>query len=221
MTMSRWPALILELKRVRRQGWLDRGVEPLDVESVADHSWAVAVLAWLLAAEDPALDRDKVLRLALIHDLAEAITGDLTPYGESDGTATFLNQRHVRTDADARAKHEAEQAAIDQLAALLPDGAAAELRALWAEYAARETPEARFVKEVDRLETYLQSLRYLEANPELPMDSFRLEVDLDLTHPSLIRLRDAASRVDGEGLREDVGTIPRRSNDKRRKTRDQ
>jgi putative hydrolase of HD superfamily len=205
MPVNQWLEWVLALKEVTRTCWLDRGVPPINVESVADHSWSVAFLAWLLAAEDAGLDRDRVLCLALIHDLAEAITGDLTPYGILHGEApdpAFLNQRHVRTEDDARAKQEAERAAIDQLAALLPARTAAELRALWAEYAARESPEARFVKEVDRLETYLQSRRYLEANPELPMDSFRLEVELELTHPALIRLRDAAGRVEGDGRRE-------------------
>lgn len=187
--------LAMGLKAVARTGWLDRGVPPIEVESVADHSWSVALLAWLLAADDPALDRDRVLRLALVHDLAETITGDLTPYGTLRGAAPgtdFLNQRHERTEEDAHAKHEAERTAIDRLAELLPERSAAELRALWAEYAARETPEAHFVKDVDRLETYLQSRRYLEANPALPMDSFRLEVEAELTHPALIQLRDAA-----------------------------
>jgi putative hydrolase of HD superfamily len=195
--LAQFAHLAMGLKEVARTGWLDRGVEPAAAESVADHSWSVALLAWLLAAEDAGLDRDRVLRLALIHDLAETITGDLTPYGELHGEApdsAFLNLRHTHTPESALAKHEAEQVAIDQLAALLPDGAAGELRAIWAEYAARESPEARFVKEIDRLETWLQSRRYLEGNPDLPMDSFRLEVELELTHPALIRLRDAAVR---------------------------
>jgi putative hydrolase of HD superfamily len=192
--LAQFARLAMGLKEVARTGWLDRGIDLAAAESVADHSWSVTMLAWLLAADDAELDRERVLRLALIHDLAETITGDVTPYGDSDGSAAFLNQRHAHTPESARAKHEAEQAAIDQLAALLPAGAATELRALWAEYAARETPEARFVKEVDRLETFLQSRRYLATTPELPVDSFRLEVELELTHPALIRLRDAAVR---------------------------
>src|SRR5262245_57028480 len=72
------------LKATPRTGWIDRGVPVGEAESVADHSFRVALLAWLAAhlaaADDPALDVDRVLALALIHDLAEALTGDLTPY---------------------------------------------------------------------------------------------------------------------------------------------
>ena len=148
--------LAMALKEIGRTGWLDRGVDPLAAESVADHSWSVALLAWLLAADDPSLDRDRVLKIALLHDLAETITGDLTPYEVGDETPAFFNQRHERSPDAARAKQEAEAAAIDQLANLLPEGTAGELRALWAEYSERESPEARFVKVVDRLEPDLQ-----------------------------------------------------------------
>jgi len=185
--------LAMALKGVRRTGWLDRGVDPAMVESVADHSWSVALLAWMLAAGDASLDADKVLRMALVHDLAEAITGDLTPYDGNDTSErdwAFLNQRHERSPEMAHARHEAEEVAIDRFASALPVNAAAELRELWAEYDARTSAEARFVKEVDRLEAFLQSLRYLSTNPGLPVDSFRREVEAELTHPTLIRLRN-------------------------------
>lgn len=186
----------MALKGVRRTGWLDRGVDPAIVESVADHSWSVALLAWLLAAGDASLDADKVLRMALVHDLAEAITGDLTPYDGNDTSErdwAFLNQRHERSPEMARARHEAEEAAIARIASSLPDMAAAELRGLWAEYDSRVSREACFVKEVDRLEAFLQSLRYLSTNPGLPVDSFRRDVEAELTHPALIRLRGEAA----------------------------
>ena len=74
----------MKLKSVPRTGWLDRGRRSLRVESVADHSFGVALLAWGCAlqrhAEGVAIDPERVLKLAVIHDLAEAETGDLPPY---------------------------------------------------------------------------------------------------------------------------------------------
>src|SRR5688500_16712316 len=76
--------LIKALKLTPRTGWIDRGVKPLLAESVADHSLGVALLAWVAAierhAEGATLDPQRVLTLALLHDLAEAETGDWPPY---------------------------------------------------------------------------------------------------------------------------------------------
>ena len=68
------------LKQLYRKGWLERGLAPERCESVAEHSFAVALLALLLAdACHPALDRDRLLRMALLHDFGEIHAGDLTP----------------------------------------------------------------------------------------------------------------------------------------------
>ncbi len=72
------------LKALPRTGWSDRGVNAVIVESVADHSLAVAILAWATALErvrdGEDLDPQRVLLLALIHDLAESEVGDVPPY---------------------------------------------------------------------------------------------------------------------------------------------
>jgi len=191
------------LKRLPRTGWLDRGVPPTETESVADHSFRVVLIAWLMADEQPELDRDRVLKLALVHDLAEAITGDLTPY-ETDHLHSidrnrndFLNQRHVASPERSAHKKIAENAAFMQLTDSLTESLKVELRELWQEMVAKTTPESQFVKEVDRIEAYLQSTEYLQNDPELPMDSFRLEVEETLTTPSAIALRAAIQTNSG------------------------
>src|SRR5829696_4899937 len=65
------------LKQVRRKGWVDRGVP--DAESVADHSYRVALLAWALARAR-GLDAERAMLIGLVHDLAEAEVGDETPF---------------------------------------------------------------------------------------------------------------------------------------------
>ena len=196
------------LKTVPRTGWLDRGVPAAQAESVADHSFRVALLAWLAAQaagnHGPALDADRVLKLALVHDLAEAMTGDLTPYDPTAVPAAadpaarrdFLERRQVRDPARAAAKRAAEAAAFADLLADLPPPLTAELNQLWAELEAGETAEARFVKQADKLETYLQSREYIAADPTRPMASFAVEVAEVIGHPTLVGLRDAIQSLD-------------------------
>lgn len=202
--LTRFLHRIGRLKSTPRTGWLDRGVPPESTESVADHSFRMALLAWLAALESgETLDPERVLKLALIHDLAEAVTGDPPPYGANaipadDGSGArreFLQQRHVRSPEEAARKRQAEQSAMTELLADLSPGLAAELGSLWAEYEAQETPEARFVKQADRLETYLQSREYLEDDPGRPMASFQSEVANTISDPGLRRLRDAIAAL--------------------------
>jgi putative hydrolase of HD superfamily len=202
--LTRFLQRIGRLKFTPRTGWLDRGVPTASTESVADHSFRMALLAWLAALDSGAtLDSDRVLKLALIHDLAEAVTGDPTPYAATavpteDGSGarrTFLQQWHVRSPEEAARKRQAEAAAMAGLVTDLSPGPAAELSSLWAEYAAQATPEARFVKQADRLETYLQSREYLEDDPERPMASFTTEVGDTIVDPGLRQLRDAIAAI--------------------------
>ena len=196
-----------QLKFTKRTGWLDRGVPPDDGESVADHSWRTCLLAWLVASNDPGLDADRVLKLALLHDLAEAVTGDLPPYdpaqipdgGDLAARRDFLERRHVRDAARHAAKRAAEAAAMAELLAHLPPVLAEQLVALWAELEEGITAEVRFVKQADKLETYLQSREYLEAEPNRPMTSFAAEVAESIVDPELAALRNAIATLSLEG----------------------
>lgn len=193
--------LALRLKHVRRQGWLDRGV--YNPESAADHSWGVALLAWTLAAGRPELNRERVLLLALLHDLPEALAGDATPFDqqrEPDGTldATHFTQEPTYSAEAAAEKHASEVAAMNTLLAGLAPSLADEVRAAWEEYEAAATPEARFVKQIDKLETLLQAELYRAAQPELVIESFRRGAHRDITDPELAALLDALTKdVDG------------------------
>jgi putative hydrolase of HD superfamily len=188
------------LKRTPRTGWVDRGVPPADVESVADHTLLTALIAWITATDDPALDADRVLKLALIHDMAEAIVGDHPPYephevpprDDIDGLRAFFSVRHLRTADNAARKRQAEDDAAAALIALMPDAIAGEISGLWQEYEAQSTPEARFVKQVDRLEAFLQSRTYAAADPDLPLWGFSDMAAKEIDHPALTAIRDAA-----------------------------
>lgn len=132
-----------QLKQLYRQGWLRAGLPRERCESVAEHSYGMALLCLFLAdAYFPQADASKVVRIALLHDLGEAYAGDITPH-----------------DAVSREeKRERERRAVERILGKLPRGA--EYLALWEEYENGTSFEARLVRQVDRLEMGLQATIY-------------------------------------------------------------
>ena len=180
--------LALQLKYLRRQGWIDRRVQ--HPESDADHSWGVGLLSWLLAADQPHLNRDRVLLLGIVHDLPEAQAGDATPFDSlraDNGRIPMTHlQRMPEWTAEARAaKERREREALERMVTVLPQALAHEVRAAWEEYEAGETAEAQFVQQVDKLETLLQAEAYHAQQPEITIESFRLGSARDVTHPGV------------------------------------
>jgi putative hydrolase of HD superfamily len=189
---------LANLKETPRTGWLDRGIPTDEVESVADHTMMTALIAWVLALDDPSLDADRVLKLAIVHDLAEAIVGDRPPYephelptGDPEALRAFFSVRHLRTPQNRATKQRDEAEAAAMLTGLMADAAADAVSALWQEYEERSTPEARFVKDVDTLEAFLQSRAYLRSHPEAPLWGFTDMARNEIDHPILQAIRDA------------------------------
>ena len=155
---------LMRLKRLYRQGWLKRGVPTRICESVAEHSFGTALLGLLLTAgpsvQTPAtpampagsssptcttgqkLDPVKVVLLALIHEMGESYAGDITPV---DGVSKEEKRR-------------LERAAIERSLDGLPD--AAWFLAQWEDFELGSSAEARFVRELDRLEMGLEAALY-------------------------------------------------------------
>ena len=86
---------ILHLKQVFRKGWLERGLPPARCESVAEHSYGNAMLCLLLAQQQPDLNVEKILRMALIHDLGEVYVGDLTPTDAVDPKKKYAMEKQA------------------------------------------------------------------------------------------------------------------------------
>ena len=197
---SDWEALLDllgyagELKRLARSGWQHIGVpEP---ESVADHSYRVALLTLLLAQGDPRIDLTRVLILALVHDLPESIAGDLTPFDQAltdeavDREALFRSRPAYSEEAE-RAKHAAEAAALRRLTGGLSEPLGRLIQDAWEEYEADVTPEARLVHQLDKLEALLQAFEYRETHPGLPIASFEIGTVDAVANPRLRRLLEA------------------------------
>ena len=107
-------------------------------ESVAEHSWRIALMAMLIRPEFPEADMDKVIRMCLIHDLGEAFTGDIPTFD--------------KTQADT----EKEDAIFDRWVQTLPEAAKEEFSALLTEMNALETQEAKISKALDKMEAVIQ-----------------------------------------------------------------
>ena len=127
-------------------------------ESVAEHSWRVSLMAFLLRQEFPEMDIDKVIRMCLIHDLGECFTGDIP---------TFL-----KTDQD----RETEDSLLGRWVRSLPEGVSEEMSALFEEMDAKQTPEAKLYKALDKLEALIQ-------HNESPIDTWsENEYELNKTY---------------------------------------
>ena len=155
------------LKDERRTGWQLRGIER--PESVAAHSWGVAFLCLVFAdrmAEEFAergesLDVDRAIRLAIVHDLPEAETGDYPTRADPDAETIPPELKATR-----------EQAAIDRFAETLDRGQT--IAEAWERYEARDDPAAVFVKEMDLIDMCLQAL-YYEADGRYDPEEFEGE----------------------------------------------
>ena len=163
------------LKTLYRQGWLRAGVPREQCESVAEHSLGVAVLSWAVAeAYFPALDRTKLLYLSLFHDFGEIYAGDIVP-----GRMSLAE------------KHQLELDAVHRVFDGVPGANLA--IAAWQEFEDLSTPEARLVKEIDRLEMGVQAAVYERAfSLDLTdfFDSTQKAVQTPALQPLLAALQD-------------------------------
>lgn len=124
------------LKTQTRSGWTSTG----QAESVAEHTWRLCLMAMLLYGSTPGIDLDRLLRMCLIHDLGEAIGGDVPAPAQRAGSS----------------KAGQERADLVELTASLPPALRNEILELWDEYESAASPEARLAKGLDKLETILQ-----------------------------------------------------------------
>lgn len=143
-----------KLKCNTRHSWTSSGRH----ESVAEHSWRLALMAYLLRDEFPEADISKVIVMGLVHDLGEAVTGDIPAF--------------VKTKQDEAV----EAGAVEGLLSELPHPCREELGVLFAEMEERSTVEAKLYKALDKLEALIQH-NEADLSTWLP-----LEYDLQMTY---------------------------------------
>jgi 5'-deoxynucleotidase YfbR-like HD superfamily hydrolase len=157
------------LKDTERSGWTSSGRR----DTVAGHTWRLCLMALTLHPSFPETDLARLLAICILHDLGEAIHGDVpAPEQQERGN-----------------KSAAERADLVEFLQPLPESERAAFTALWDEYEAASTPEARLAKGLDKLETILQHNQ--GANPDRFDYDFNLEYGRKYTdaHPLLAELR--------------------------------
>jgi putative hydrolases of HD superfamily len=132
---------VLQLKCVKRAGWISK-VSVHNPESVADHTYSMCAIGMVLS-DLLELDTERVLKMAILHDLAESIIGDYMP-GEITKKRKLLQERN----------------AMNSILCCLPYGIRLNYKKIWQEYILNKTDVARFVHRVDKLEMALQARQY-------------------------------------------------------------
>ena len=176
------------IKTTTRSAWTSSGRE----ESVAEHTWRLCLMALVLAPRFPGVDIGRLMKICVIHDLGEAIGGDV-PAPEQ-----------VRRAEAGIAAGKAADERRDLLTLLepLPLPVRDEITALWDEYEAAQTPEARLAKALDKLETILQHTQ--GRNP--PGFDYRFNLSYGRQHtqapPVIAVLREVLDRETEQRARE-------------------
>jgi len=160
------------LKNLYRQGWLKENIPEHKCESVADHSFGVAILSMILCEEYfPELDISKVMKLALIHEVGEILAGDITPHDK----------------ITKEKKYEMEREAIVKIFEGFPTPK--KYLSLWEEFEENKTSEAKFVKQIDKLEMVLQASVY-ERETKKDLNCFYESVKDQLKEPKVKQILD-------------------------------
>ncbi len=147
-------------------------------ESVAEHTWRLCLMAVLLRGEFSDVDFSRLVRICIVHDLGEAVGGDIPAVAQAAAAPKAVQERRD----------------LQTLLGPLPEPQRAELLSLWDEYEAAASPEARVAKALDKLETILQHNQ--GRNPP----GFDYEFNLwygqryTMGHPLIVAFRDALDR---------------------------
>ena len=160
----------VNLKKIPRQGWVDK-LSIHTPESVADHSYSVAVMSMILS-DLGHYDSEKVIKMALLHDLAESKTGDYTP------------------DKIAKSeKQKIENEAFEEILSALPESLEREYRKIWQEYVENNSEESKLIHQLDKLEMVLQAKIYeAEGHSKAKLDTFLESAESEITNPKLKEL---------------------------------
>ncbi|CAJ0935855.1 unnamed protein product, partial [Mesorhabditis belari] len=130
------------LKHLKRTGWVKNNID--EPETVASHMYRMAVLAMALDGQIPGIDASRCVRMALVHDIGEAIVGDITPHcGISEEN-----------------KHALEAKAMQQIATFVPEDVGTDWVTLWREYEQQSTEEAKVVYHLDKFDMIAQAFDY-------------------------------------------------------------
>ena len=158
------------LKKIPRQGWIDK-LSIVNPESVADHTFSMAIMGMIFSDLEN-YNTEKILKIILLHDLAESITGDMTPEQISKEEKTVL-----------------ENNVIKKILNDLPLTLQKQYSVLWEEYQSNTSKEAKIVHQLDRLEMTLQAKIYSnEGHSKEKLNSFFNSARNEIKDPKVLEL---------------------------------
>ncbi|HET8720329.1 MAG TPA: HD domain-containing protein [Candidatus Nitrosotenuis sp.] len=161
---------VVKLKTIQRQGWKDK-LALKNPESVADHCYSMSLMV-LVVSEIKNLDTLKMVKMALIHDLAETITGDITP-------EMFTKSKKERL----------ENSAMKKILKQIPSSIRLDFSNLWNEYQKNSTKEARLLHQIDKLEMAVQASVYNKKGiPKTSLKPFLKSAEIDVKDPDLKKI---------------------------------
>ncbi len=195
MDLASFLEKVNRLKEIRRSGWVERGVK--EAETVAEHSFTMSLIALVLGLKRKDIDLDRLLKMILVHDLPEAVTGDLI-------AKEYWNGGHMPKGDIYRLEQKEMKRISEELG--LP-----ELLELWEEFEEGKTKEARLARSIDKFEMIHQALEYKKTgNYKKGIDGFWDEKNLSyLKDPELLALAKELIKVAGSKSEKGGNSSPR------------
>ena len=182
-----------KLKRVKRAGWVLRNVD--NPESISDHTYRLALMTWILSPKN--LNLKKMLIMSLIHDLCEVYSGDTTPYDDlvEKGGKKVTEKWPRRTskerlDFSAR-KFKKEYEGWQKIIKYLPADLKSKLELLWLDYTQSKSKEAKFIRQIEKVENLLQAISYSKKHKNIALRPFWIEISESVYDPKIIKLVNA------------------------------
>ena len=158
------------LKKIPRQGWIDK-LSVNNPESVADHVFSMAIMGMIFSDLENQ-DTEKILKMILLHDLAESVIGDMTPDQISKEEKIVIENKTMKN-----------------ILKNLPSSIQKQYNFLWEEYQSNNSKEAKIVHQLDKLEMALQAKIYFnEGYPEEKLTSFFNSSKSEIYDPKLLEL---------------------------------
>lgn len=187
-----------KLKKMPRRGWVIRDIK--NPESIAEHTFRVAIMAWILGdRKKKNFNMEKLIKMALIHDLCEVYAGDTTPYDSILPKSKKERQKLMKTwprfsaqerEHLAAEKYKREKAGLEGLIKDLPLHIKHEIKTLWLDYEKGMSAEGRFFKQTDRMESFLQAVEYWKAYKKPPQKPYWIQAKELYDDPILLEFID-------------------------------
>ncbi|WP_299293916.1 HD family hydrolase [Nitrosopumilus sp.] len=160
----------INLKKIPRQGWIEK-LDMKNPESVADHTFMMSIMGMLISDSEN-YNFEKILKMILLHDLAESKIGDFTPHQISK-----------------ERKLELENQAFSELLDTLPSSIKENYQRIWNEYTKCNSDESKLVHEIDKLEMAIQAKKYEQSGiSKEKLRPFYDSAEQEIHHPKLKEL---------------------------------